>query len=135
MPASDPTGSRPRCPPRSPPWPGSVTRPPSRPRVPHPGVMALPSAAELPSPREPGAPYRVCLVCLGNICRSPMAETVLRAELTAAGLDGAVVVDSAGTGDWHVGDTMDPDARKALAGRGLDGSAHRARPFEPSRLS
>ncbi len=100
--------------------------------------MALPSAAELPSPREPGAPYRVCLVCLGNICRSPMAETVLRAELGNAGLDGAVVVDSAGTGDWHVGDTMDPDARKALAGRGHDGSGprtHRARQFEPSWLS
>lgn len=97
--------------------------------------MALPSAAELPSPREPGAPYRVCLVCLGNICRSPMAETVLRAELAAAGLDGAVVVDSAGTGDWHVGDAMDPDARKALAGRGHDGSSHRARQFEPSWLS
>ncbi|HYY17802.1 MAG TPA: low molecular weight protein-tyrosine-phosphatase [Streptosporangiaceae bacterium] len=97
--------------------------------------MALPSAAELPSPREPGAPYRVCLVCLGNICRSPMAETVLRAELAAAGLDGAVVVDSAGTGDWHVGDAMDPGARSALASRGHDGSAHRARQFQPSWLS
>ena len=97
--------------------------------------MALASAAELPSPREPGAPYRVCLVCLGNICRSPMAETVLRAELAAAGLAGAVVVDSAGTGDWHVGDTMDPDARAALAVRGRDGSAHRARQFQPSWLS
>jgi protein-tyrosine phosphatase len=97
--------------------------------------MALAPAAELPSPREPGAPYRVCLVCLGNICRSPMAETVLRAELTAAGLAGeaapAVVVDSAGTGDWHVGDAMDPGAREALASRGLDGSAHRARQFDP----
>ena len=97
--------------------------------------MALASAAELPSPREPGAPYRVCLVCLGNICRSPMAETVLRAELGAAGLDGAVVVDSAGTGDWHVGDAMDPDAREALTRRGHDGSGHRARQFEPSWLS
>ena len=97
--------------------------------------MALPSAAELPSPREPGAPYRVCLVCLGNICRSPMAETVLRAELDAAGLNGTVVVDSAGTGDWHVGDAMDPGARSALASRGHDGSAHRARQFEPSWLS
>ena len=100
--------------------------------------MALPSAAELPSPREPGAPYRVCLVCLGNICRSPMAETVLRAELAAAGLDGAVVVDSAGTGDWHVGDAMDPGARSALASRGHDGSGpetHRARQFQPSWLS
>ena len=96
--------------------------------------MALVPAAELPSPREPGAPYRVCLVCLGNICRSPMAETVLRAELAAAGLDGAVIVDSAGTGDWHVGDTMDPGAREALATRGHDGSAHRARQFQPSWL-
>ena len=97
--------------------------------------MALASAAELPSPREPGTPYRVCLVCLGNICRSPMAETVLRAELAAAGLDGAVVVDSAGTGDWHVGDAMDPGARTALASRGHDGSAHRARQFQPSWLA
>jgi protein-tyrosine phosphatase len=97
--------------------------------------MALASAAELPSPREPGAPYRVCLVCLGNICRSPMAETVLRARLAAAGLDGAVIVDSAGTGDWHIGDVMDPGARAALASRGHDGSAHRARQFEPSWLS
>jgi len=40
-----------------------------------------PLAAPLPPPREPGTPYRVCLVCLGNICRSPMAETVLRAAL------------------------------------------------------
>jgi low molecular weight protein-tyrosine phosphatase len=100
--------------------------------------MALASAAELPSPREPGGPYRVCLVCLGNICRSPMAETVLRAELAAAGLAGetapAVAVDSAGTGDWHVGDAMDPGARAALASRGHDGSAHRARQFQPSWL-
>jgi len=97
--------------------------------------MAVAPAAELPSPREPGPPYRVCLVCLGNICRSPMAETVLRAELASAGLDGLVVVDSAGTGDWHVGDGMDPGARAALATRGHDGSAHRARQFQPSWLS
>ena len=64
-----------------------------------------------------------------------MAETVLRAELVAAGLDGAVVVDSAGTGDWHVGDAMDPGARAALARRGLDGSDHRARQFQPSWLA
>jgi protein-tyrosine phosphatase len=97
--------------------------------------MAVTPAAELPSPREPGPPYRVCLVCLGNICRSPMAEAVLRAELASAGLDGLVVVDSAGTGDWHVGDGMDPGARAALATRGHDGSAHRARQFQPSWLS
>jgi low molecular weight protein-tyrosine phosphatase len=97
--------------------------------------MALLPASELPSPREPGAPYRVCLVCLGNICRSPMAEAVLRAALAEAGLDGAVVVDSAGTGDWHVGGPMDPGARSALARRGYDGSAHRARQFQASWLA
>ena len=92
-------------------------------------------APELPSPREPGTPYRVCLVCLGNICRSPMAETILRAELDAAGLDGKVIVDSAGTGDWHIGHGMDPGARAALAARGYDGSAHRARQFQRSWLA
>ena len=91
--------------------------------------------AGLPAPREAGTPYRICLVCLGNICRSPMAETVLRAELDAAGLDGKAIVDSAGTGDWHIGDRMDPDARTALAGRGYDGSAHRARQFQPTWLA
>ncbi len=97
--------------------------------------MLSSSAPELPPPREPGGPYRVCLVCLGNICRSPMAETVLRAELARAGLDGTVVVDSAGTGDWHVGDRMDPGARAALARLGYDGSAHRARQFDASWLA
>jgi len=64
-----------------------------------------------------------------------MAETVLRAELARAGLDGAVALDSAGTGDWHLGDRMDPDARAALARRGYDGSSHRARQFEASWLA
>jgi len=76
-------------------------------------------------------PYRICLVCMGNICRSPMAEAVLRAELDDAGLTGAVAVDSAGTGGWHIGDPMDPRARVALAERGYDGSGHRARRFDP----
>jgi protein-tyrosine phosphatase len=88
---------------------------------------------ELP-PGRPGAPYLVCLVCLGNICRSPMAETVLRAALEAAGLDRAVVVDSAGTGDWHIGEPMNSGARAALASRGYDGSTHRARQIEGSWL-
>ncbi len=64
-----------------------------------------------------------------------MAETVLRAELAAAGLDGAVVVDSAGTGDWHVGDAMNSGARAALASRGFDGSVHRARQIQRSWLA
>src|ERR1700753_1143356 len=84
------------------------------------------SAAALPPPRDPGAPYTVCLVCLGNICRSPMAEVVLRAELATAGLDAAVTVDSAGTGDWHIGHPLDRRAHAELARRGDDGAAHRA---------
>jgi protein-tyrosine phosphatase len=82
-------------------------------------------------PNEP-EPYRVCLVCLGNICRSPMAEIVLRSALDQAGLADAVTVDSAGTGDWHVGQGMNRGALAALARRGYDGSAHRARQFDPS---
>jgi protein-tyrosine phosphatase len=94
-----------------------------------------PLAAPLPPPREPGSAYRICLVCLGNICRSPMAETVLRAALDEAGLAGAVTVDSSGTGDWHVGEPMYPQAQATLARRGYDGSAHRARQYEASWLA
>jgi protein-tyrosine phosphatase len=90
---------------------------------------------QLPPPKEPSGPYRVCFVCLGNICRSPMAEVVLRARLAAAGLDGRVVVDSAGTGDWHVGDRMHRGSRTELAARGYDGSEHLARQFRPAWLA
>jgi protein-tyrosine phosphatase len=89
----------------------------------------------LPSPRAPGAPYRVCCVCLGNICRSPMAEAVLREQLATAGLDRRVVVDSAGTGDWHVGGPMHGPARAQLGRGGYDGAAHRARQFDRSWLT
>jgi protein-tyrosine phosphatase len=58
-----------------------------------------------------------------------MAEVVLRAQLAAAGLAGRITVDSAGTGDWHVGEPMSSPAREALARRGYDGEAHRARQF------
>jgi protein-tyrosine phosphatase len=58
-----------------------------------------------------------------------MAEVVLRAHLMAAGLAGQVLVDSAGTGDWHVGQQMNSRARTQLARRGYDGEAHRARQF------
>ena len=88
-----------------------------------------------PARRHASGKYRVCLVCLGNICRSPMAEVILRAELDRAGLSGQVEVDSAGTGDWHVGGPMDPRARAELHRRGYDGSAHRARQVRPSWLA
>lgn len=80
-------------------------------------------------------PYRVCCVCLGNICRSPMAEVVLRARLAEAGLSGRVVVDSAGTGDWHEGEPMYQRARAQLERRGYDGAAHRARQIDASWLA
>jgi protein-tyrosine phosphatase len=63
-----------------------------------------------------------------------MAEVVLRAHLTAAGLAGQVTVDSAGTGGWHVGEPMNSRARAALARRGYDGEAHHARQFSAAWL-
>jgi protein-tyrosine phosphatase len=70
---------------------------------------------------------RVCFVCLGNICRSPMAEVVFRSLVHAAGLSDAVETASAGTGGWHAGDGADRRALSALRARGYDGAAHRAR--------
>ncbi len=69
----------------------------------------------------------VLFVCLGNICRSPTAEGVLRARLAQAGLEGRVHVDSAGTGSWHVGHPPDPRAIEAAEARGIDLAALRAR--------
>jgi protein-tyrosine phosphatase len=80
-----------------------------------------------PAPKDSLRIYKVCVVCLGNICRSPMAETLIRAELAAARLSERVSVESAGTGDWHLGERMDRRASAELARRGYDGSAHRAR--------
>jgi protein-tyrosine phosphatase len=91
--------------------------------------MLVPVTTQPPTGPDP---YRVCLVCLGNICRSPMAEVVLRAALDEAGLADTVTVDSAGTGDWHVGQGMNKGALAALARRGYDGSGHRARQFKPA---
>jgi protein-tyrosine phosphatase len=83
----------------------------------------------LPPPRQPGH-YAIALVCLGNICRSPMAHVVLESRLSDAGLDDRVVVHSSGTGDWHVGQPMDHRAAHALSRAGLDPSRHRARQYD-----
>ena len=87
----------------------------------------------LPAPRTPGH-YRIALVCLGNICRSPMADVVLSARVEEAGLAGEVEVASCGTGGWHVGDPMDSRAAETLTGAGYDASRHRARQFDPTWL-
>jgi protein-tyrosine phosphatase len=76
-------------------------------------------------------PYRVCFVCTGNICRSPMAESVFRAHIAEAGLDGLVDVDSAGTGGWHEGDGADPRTVTVLEANGYE-SSHAARQFQAS---
>lgn len=73
-------------------------------------------------------PYRVCFVCTGNICRSPMAEAVFRARAQEAGLADAVCADSAGTGGWHAGEPADPRTVAVLAAAGY-GHEHRARQF------
>jgi protein-tyrosine phosphatase len=89
--------------------------------------------ASLPPPsRAGGAPYRVAVVCLGNICRSPMADVVLDDRLREAGLSDAVEVVSAGTGGWHVGGPMDSRAAALLSERGYDPTRHRARQFDAS---
>ncbi len=75
------------------------------------------------------APVRVCFVCLGNICRSPTAAGVMRHLVAQAGLDAHIVVDSAGTSGYHVGDAPDRRARAVALRRNVDVS-HRARQFK-----
>ncbi|NSC22676.1 low molecular weight phosphotyrosine protein phosphatase [Streptomyces albus subsp. chlorinus] len=74
--------------------------------------------------------YRVCFVCTGNICRSPMAEAVFRARVREAGLDALVEVGSAGTGSWHLGEPADPRTAAVLEAAGYP-LTHTARCFEP----
>lgn len=62
---------------------------------------------------------RVLFVCLGNICRSPMAEAVFKDRLERSGLNGKVQVDSAGTGDWHIGKRPHPGTLKILEANGI----------------
>lgn len=67
----------------------------------------------------------VLFVCLGNICRSPLAEAAFRAEAEERGID--ALVDSAGTGGWHRGDPPDPRSRAVAKRHGVDISSYRAR--------
>jgi protein-tyrosine phosphatase len=83
----------------------------------------------LPPPRKAGSTYRIAVVCLGNICRSPVAAVVLEAKIDAAGMSGRVQTRSSGIGDWHVGDPMDRRAAASLAAAGYDPSVHRAAQF------
>lgn len=92
------------------------------------GGTAVPAAGE-------GAELRVLMVCMGNICRSPTAEGVLRERLQRAGLGQRVAVDSAGTIDAHAGEPPDPRAQRHAALRGYDLSTQRARPVRSEDFS
>ena len=71
---------------------------------------------------------RICFVCLGNICRSPTAHGIFLGLVKDAGLSAQIHVDSAGTGDWHVGELPDRRARAEAARRGVT-LDHPARQF------
>ncbi len=75
-------------------------------------------------------PYRICFVCTGNICRSAVADVLMRDLIAQRGLTAQVQVDSAGTGSWHQGEPADPRGLALLTQAGLDGSQHRARRIE-----
>ena len=81
--------------------------------------------------REDGeiAKPAILFLCLGNICRSPLAEGAARAAFARAGIDAKL--DSAGTGDWHVGHAPDRRAQAEARRRGIDISALRARQLSP----
>jgi protein-tyrosine phosphatase len=70
-------------------------------------------------------PPSLLFVCLGNICRSPLAEAAFREAAARAGLE--AVADSAGTGDWHIGSPPDPRSQAVALAHGIDISGMRAR--------
>lgn len=74
----------------------------------------------------------ILFVCLGNICRSPLAEGILRHRIEAAGLSAAVSVDSAGTASWHIGKSPDPRSIAVAARNGIDLTSQRARQVAPA---
>ena len=84
------------------------------------------AAADSAQQENPQA-IRVLMVCMGNICRPPTAEGVLRAKLQQSGLQGRVVVDSAGTHNYHPGEPPDTRTQRHAAQRGYDLSDLRAR--------
>lgn len=75
-------------------------------------------------------PYAILFCCTGNICRSPTAEGVFAQKVSAAGWAGRILVDSAGTHGYHIGEPPDPRAQRAARARGYDLSGLRARRVE-----
>jgi protein-tyrosine phosphatase len=91
------------------------------------GTGKLASSSSHPEREASGMRYRVLMVCMGNICRSPTAEAVLRHKLQRAGLHELITVDSAGTHAHHVGAPPDDRSRKHASRRGYDLDPLRAR--------
>ncbi|KRF12375.1 hypothetical protein ASG90_15490 [Nocardioides sp. Soil797] len=83
----------------------------------------------LPRPQSPDT-FRIALVCLGNICRSPIADVVVNRRIAEAHLDGLVHADSYGTAGWHAGKQMDPRSAAILDAKGYDSTRHRARQID-----
>ena len=77
---------------------------------------------------------RVLFVCLGNICRSPMADAIFRELVSDAGLHDRFEIDSAGTGSWHVGQQPHPGTRRVLAEHGVQ-YRHKARQVSRAELN
>ncbi|CAH0121422.1 Low molecular weight protein-tyrosine-phosphatase YfkJ [Paenibacillus sp. CECT 9249] len=73
---------------------------------------------------------KVLFVCLGNICRSPMAEAIFRAKVEAKGLSGAIAADSAGTGSWHIGKEPHEGTRRILRKHSISYEGMKARKLE-----
>lgn len=85
--------------------------------------------------RNSGDKIRVMFVCLGNICRSPLAAVVFRDAVRKAGLEDRIEVHSSGTGDWHVGEPADRRMRRTAERYGLSLEAHRGRQFAREDLA
>jgi protein-tyrosine phosphatase len=84
-----------------------------------------PATGDAADSNAPAAPQASLLfVCLGNICRSPTAEGVMRSLLAQGGLESAVELDSAGTGSWHAGEPPDARASAAASQRGIELGGH-----------
>lgn len=81
------------------------------------------------------SPVKVLFVCLGNICRSPLAEGVFRAKVIEAGLEDHIHVDSSGTSSYHAGDPPDPGSVRVARRAGIDISAQRSRQFVAEDLT
>jgi len=76
----------------------------------------------------------ILFVCYGNLCRSPMAEAILRHRLRRSGREGRIKVDSAGTHAWAAGDPPHPDTLRVLSRNGVEAGTMRARKVTPADL-